>query len=133
MALPFIFTISLVPTSTPYSVTILPFNSTFPHFINLSASLREHTPHEEIYLFIKPNGNDRLMKASIKDICNPVGDSLRQKLSKINRIIKSVVLNPQLADSYTINGDRGQKYNIEIAPDLRIFPNWLIDRSLFDI
>lgn len=92
-----------------------------------------HKEIEEIYLFIKPNGNDRLMKASIKDICNPVGDSLRQKLSKINRIIKSVVLNPQLADSYTINGDRGQKYNIEIAPDLRIFPNWLIDRSLFDI
>lgn len=92
-----------------------------------------HKEIEEIYLFIKPNGNDRLMKASIKDICNPVGDSLRQKLSKINRIIKSVVLNPQLADSYTINGDRGQKYNIEIAPNLRIYPNWLKDHSLFDI
>ena len=80
---------------------------------------------EEIYSIIKPGGNNRLMKRSIKDLCNPEGDSLRQKISKINRIINSIILNPRLAENYTINGYRGGAYRISIPPEMIKLPNYL--------
>lgn len=81
---------------------------------------------ESIYLFIKPSGDNRLMKASIDDICNPLSDSLRQKLSKINRIVNSVIFDENLADYYTINGIKGNEYSIQLSQDLKTLPQILL-------
>lgn len=80
---------------------------------------------EDIYLLIKPGGNDDLMKYSIDEICDPMSDSLRQKISKINRIIKGSILNPELADHYLIKGLRGQAYSISLAPAQITLPKCL--------
>lgn len=77
---------------------------------------------EGIYLLIKPGGSDDLMRYSIDELCDPMSDSLRQKISKINRIIKCVILNPELADHYLIKGQRGQAYSINISPSQITLP-----------
>lgn len=87
------------------------------------ANLRKEI--EDIYLLIKPGGNDDLMKYSIDELCDPMSDSLRQKISKINRIIKSSILNPELADHYLIKGLRGQAYSIDLAPAQITLPKCL--------
>lgn len=69
---------------------------------------------EDIYILIKPGGSDDIMTSSINELCDPLSDSLRQKLSKINRIVKSTILNPELAENYIINGERGQTYGIKL-------------------
>lgn len=69
----------------------------------------------DIYLLIKPGRKDRLMTKSITEICNPMGDSLRQKLSKIKRMISNTILNPAIADAYIIKGERGELYRIPAA------------------
>lgn len=80
---------------------------------------------DNIYLLIKPGGDDYRMKHSIDDLCNPMSDSLRQKLSKINRIVKSSILSPKLSESYCINGQRGLPYRIEIDANLITLPQCL--------
>lgn len=69
---------------------------------------------EDIYILIKPGGSDDLMTSSINELCDPLSDSLRQKLSKVNRIVRSSILNPELAENYTIDGERGQAYRIKL-------------------
>ena len=69
---------------------------------------------ENIYLLIKPGGDDNRMKSTIDDLCDPTSDSLRQKLSKINRIVKNAILNPELASHYVIDGTKGSAYKISL-------------------
>lgn len=69
---------------------------------------------ENIYLLIKPGGDDNRMKSTIDDLCDPSSDSLRQKLSKINHIVKNAILNPELASHYVINGTKGNAYKISL-------------------
>ncbi len=69
---------------------------------------------ENIYLLIKPGGKDALMKLSIDELCDPMSGSLLQKISKINRIVKSTVVNPELSEHYIIGGLRGQPYHISL-------------------
>lgn len=80
---------------------------------------------EEIYLFIKPGGDDTIMAASIDDLCDPLGDSLRQKLSRINRIVKNVILSPDLVENYKILGNRGKTYGIKLDSSQITLPSCL--------
>ena len=80
---------------------------------------------DNIYLLIKPGGDDDRMKLSIDDLCDPCSDSLRQKLSKINHIVKSSILNPKLSESYCIHGQRGLPYRIDIDANLITLPQCL--------
>ena len=69
---------------------------------------------ENIYLLIKPGGDDNRMKQTIDDLCDPFSDSLRQKLSKINRIVKNSIINPELSTRYIIDGTKGEAYKISL-------------------
>lgn len=69
---------------------------------------------ENIYLLIKPGGDDNRMKQTIDDLCDPFSDSLRQKLSKINRIVKNSIINPELSTRYIIDGSKGEAYKISL-------------------
>ena len=80
---------------------------------------------EDIYILIKPGGSDDLMTSSINELCDPLSDSLRQKLSKVNRIVRSSILNPELAENYIINGERGQAYRIKLDHSLITLPSCL--------
>lgn len=80
---------------------------------------------DNIYLLIKPGGDDNLMKHSIDDLCDPTSDSFRQKLSKINRIVRNSIVSPNLSESYIITGDRGQPYRIGINSNKITLPQCL--------
>lgn len=66
----------------------------------------------DIYLLVKPGRKDKLMIRSIEDLCDPMGDSLRQKISMIKRSINNIILNPSIAGSYIIQGSKGYPYSI---------------------
>lgn len=70
----------------------------------------------DIYGLVKPGANDRIVKKSVDNLCNPLSDSLNQMISRINRCIKNVITDKELSRDYCITGKRGQSYNILLDP-----------------
>ena len=76
--------------------------------------------HDEIiniYGMVKPGANEERVARSVDNLCDPLGESLHQTISRINRCIKNVITNKELAKQYTITGTRGDLYSIQLEPD----------------
>lgn len=71
----------------------------------------------EIYGLVKPGASERRVKQSAGNLCDPFSDSLNQTISRINRCIKNVITDKELAKAYTITGMKGQPYSIALAPE----------------
>jgi len=76
----------------------------------------------EIYGLVKPGANENKVEESVNNLCNPLGDSLNQMISRANRCIRNVITDKELAKQYIITGARGEEYSIGLAPDLMTLP-----------
>ena len=57
---------------------------------------------KDIYCMVKPGANDNRVAQSVDNLCSPFSDSLNQMISKINRRIKNVITDKELAKMYII-------------------------------
>lgn len=84
------------------------------------ASFRDEL--EQIYAIVMPGRDEKIARASIRELTTPGNDLLRQKISVINRIVKSRILNSSLAFVYQITGQRGNPYGIHLDSSLVHLP-----------
>ena len=71
----------------------------------------------DIYSMVKPGADEDRVAQSVDNLCDPFGDSLNQAISRINRCIKSVIIDKQLCKQYLISGTRGGEYSIALDPE----------------
>jgi len=76
----------------------------------------------DIYTLVKPAADYDRVQASVDNLCNPMSNALNETISKINRYIKKVILDKQMAQQYVIDGTRGELYSVALAPDLITLP-----------
>ena len=76
----------------------------------------------EIYCMVKPGADEQLVKRRVANLCDLSSDSLNQTISKINRCIRNVITDKELAADYCITGDRGQPYGIALDPQYLELP-----------
>lgn len=75
-----------------------------------------------IYSMVKPGASEERVAQTVDNLCNPLSDSLNQMISRINRCIKNVITDKELARSYTITGKKGMPYSIGLAPECLELP-----------
>lgn len=76
----------------------------------------------DIYSMVKPGANESKVEESVNNLCDPLGDSLNQMISRANRCIRNVITDKELAKQYIITGTRGGEYSIGLAPELMALP-----------
>jgi len=76
----------------------------------------------DIYGLVKPGASEERVMSSIDNLCVPNSESLNQTISRINRCIKNVITDKELAKAYTITGERGEAYGITLAPEFLSLP-----------
>lgn len=76
----------------------------------------------EIYSMVKPGADEQLVGRRVDNLCDPSSDSLNQTISKINRCIRNVITDKELAADYCITGERGQCYGIALDPQYLELP-----------
>ena len=76
----------------------------------------------DIYSLVKPGANDRRVAQSVNNICDPFSDSLNQTISRVNRCIKNVITDKELAKAYMITGNKGEPYSIGLLPEYLELP-----------
>ena len=91
----------------------------YPDGINLSHLSDYKNTLMDIYLSISNFENTRTMKDSINRLCNPLENSLNEKISRINRTVYDFFHPLGIdANSYRIIGKRGESKMIMAAKDL---------------
>jgi len=76
----------------------------------------------DIYGLVKPGASDDRVERTVDNLCAPASESLNQTISRINRCIRNVITDKQLARSYCIIGNRGRKYGIGLDPQYLELP-----------
>ena len=76
----------------------------------------------DIYGMVKPGANERRVCRTVDNLCDPLGDSLNQTISRINRCIKTVITDKELAKLYIIQGTKGGTYGISLEPQYLELP-----------
>lgn len=76
----------------------------------------------DIYSLVKPGASEDRVERSVDNLCDPQGDSLNQAISRINRCIRNVITDENLARQYTITGARGEEYTIGLDPSYLTLP-----------
>ena len=75
-----------------------------------------------IYSMVKPGASDYRVAQTVDNLCDPLSDSLNQMISRINRCIRNVITDKQLAQQYIISGTRGGEYGIALDPEYLELP-----------
>lgn len=76
----------------------------------------------DIYGMVKPGANERRVIQSVDNLCDPFGDSLNQMISRINRCVRTVISDKELAKQYSITGTKGEEYSIALEPEYLELP-----------
>ena len=76
----------------------------------------------DIYGMVKPGANERRVIQTVDNLCDPFGDSLNQMISRINRCVRNVITDKELAKQYTITGIKGEEYSIALDPEYLELP-----------
>ena len=75
-----------------------------------------------IYSLVKPGANEIRVVHSVDNLCEPFGEALNQTISRINRCIRNVITDKELARQYIITGNRGEQYGIALDPEWMELP-----------
>ena len=75
-----------------------------------------------IYRLVKPGANEQRVTQSIDNLCDPFSESLNQMISRINRCVRNVITDKELAKQYIITGVRGEEYSIGLSPEYLELP-----------
>jgi hypothetical protein len=68
----------------------------------------------ELYKLMRPNGLTEKAKKSIKDVTNPINNSINEKCARIRRYFFEA-LSPGIARYYAISGRRGEAKMVELV------------------
>ena len=79
-----------------------------------------------IYGLVKPGANEDRVERTVDNLCDPLGDSLHQTISRINRCVRSVISNKKLVHDYCITGTRSEPYSIALDPQFLELPRAVI-------
>lgn len=91
-------------------------------------NMDEHSDEiRNIYCMVKPGASDYRVTQTVDNLCDPLSDSLNQMISRINRCIRNVITDQQLAQQYIITGNRGEAYGIGLAPEYIELPRAVTD------
>ena len=71
---------------------------------------------------VKPGASDERAKRTVRNLCDPLCDSLNQTISRINRCVKNVITDPELVKRYTVTGKKGEPYSIALDPQYLELP-----------
>ena len=82
---------------------------------------------KNIYYLVKPGANDQRVAQTVDNLCDPLSDSLNQMISRINRCIRNVFTDKELAKEYTISGKKGKAYSIGLDPEFMELPRAVTD------
>ena len=86
-------------------------------------NMDEHSDEiRSLYFMVKPGASEYHVDKTVDNLCDPLCDSLNQMISRINRCIRNVITDKQLAQQYLISGTRGEEYGIGLAPDRMELP-----------
>ena len=86
-------------------------------------NMDEHSDEiRNIYSMVKPGASDYRVAQTVDNLCDPLSDSLNQMISRINRWIRNVITDKQLAQQYIISGKKGMPYSIHLAPEFLELP-----------
>ena len=86
-------------------------------------NMDEHSDEiRSLYFMVKPGASEYHVDKTVDNLCDPLCDSLNQMISRINRCIRNVITDKQLAQQYIISGTRGEEYGIGLAPDRMELP-----------
>ncbi|MBR6283708.1 MAG: hypothetical protein IKR25_05365 [Muribaculaceae bacterium] len=77
---------------------------------------------EEIYAIVMPGRDERRAAATINNLCDPLGNTLKEYISKIKKCFAGVLADKHLLDRYVIAGTRGEPYRIHLPDDLVTLP-----------
>lgn len=91
-------------------------------------ALKELMDHREELnsLYIRVLGCKSLTESqrrSVNRLCNPMDNSINEKISRIRLAFKSVV-HESIANNYTIQGARGEKRYIDLSEELIVWDQW---------
>lgn len=76
----------------------------------------------DIYSMVKPGASHHRVERTVDNLCDPLSDSLNQTISRINRCVRNVITDKELAKDYCITGERGQEYGILLDPQYLELP-----------
>lgn len=76
----------------------------------------------DIYRLVKPGASDERVLQTVDNLCDPLSESLNQKISRANRCIKNVITDKELAKRYMIKGTKGGNYGIALEPEYMELP-----------
>ena len=79
----------------------------------------------DVYSTVMPNRDEELAQVTIKNLCDPMSNTLSEYISKINKRFRSVIKDRDIAEQYCIKGHRGEPYRIGLPPLLVQLPEWL--------
>ena len=75
-----------------------------------------------IYTMVKPGASDERAKRTVRNLCDPLCDSLNQTISRINRCIRDVITDAELVKRYIVTGKKGEPYSIALDPQYLELP-----------
>lgn len=111
---------------TPLVRTLYLFFLAHPEGIRLKDISNYVTELTQIYSLVKPGADENLARNSIESLIDPFGESLQQKLSMSRRAIREQIPTKEIAEKYTITGNPGEKYRINLPPEMIKLPNILL-------
>ncbi|MBO4815242.1 MAG: hypothetical protein J5523_09865 [Muribaculaceae bacterium] len=79
----------------------------------------------DVYSIVMPNRDEELAQVTIKNLCDPMSNTLSEYISKINKRFRSIIKDRDIAEHYCIKGRRGEPYRIGLPPHLVQLPEWL--------
>ena len=80
------------------------------------------TELENIYAVVMPGRDERRAAATIDNLCDPLGNTLKEYISKIKKCFAGVLADKHLLERYVISGTRGEPYRINLPDDLVTLP-----------
>lgn len=71
----------------------------------------------DIYTLVKPGASEERVRQTVDNVCDPYGEALNQTISRINRCIKNVITDREIASNYIVAGKKGEPYSIGLSPE----------------
>ena len=80
----------------------------------------------DIYSLVKPGAKESRVRRTVDNLCDPFSESLNQMISRINRCVRNVITDKELAKQYIITGTKGEPYGIALDAEYMELPRAVI-------
>ena len=99
---------------TPLEKTVYLFFRNHPEGVELNSVFEYQNEIETIYSSLSNADNSDIIKSRVKDLVDPLSNSLNEKISKIKNKFETG-LGEEIAKSFVIGGERGEKRGVGVS------------------